>query len=87
MYRWMLAFGMLALATAGARGEEEPKSSILADEKGLLDYARNNPGCFRYTDLCRTCVRDADKVIRCSMPGIACVKQTWTCTEKPADKP
>ena len=88
MARWMLAIGMIVL-TAGTRAwaEDPPKPSAPSSDTQLLDYARDNPDCIGFTDLCQTCIRRDDQSIRCSTPGIACVRQSWTCTQQRPTKP
>jgi hypothetical protein len=60
--------------------------STLAIDAQLLEFARSNPSCNGFTDLCRTCIRGTDREIQCSLPGIACIKQSWTCTQHATEK-
>jgi hypothetical protein len=76
--RWALAIA-LALGAADVRPEEPPKPNARSNDPILLDYARSNPSCTSFTDLCRTCIRLSDQ-IHCSTPGIACIQQPWRCT-------
>ena len=83
----IFACGTFALTAAAALAEEPAKPLTPSSEPQLLDYARSNPRCTGFTDLCQTCIRSSDNGIKCSTPGIACVKQAWTCTEKRPEKP
>jgi hypothetical protein len=70
-----------------AKAEEPAKPPAPSSDPQLLDYARSNPSCNGFTDLCQTCIRTADQSVKCSTPGIACVKQVWTCTEQHPETP
>ncbi len=45
-------------------------------------FGTANPDCLEWTDSCRTCARDAENVISCSTPGIACLPQDVTCKKE-----
>ena len=66
---------------------QEPKPKVESRDPQLLDYARSNPNCTGFTDQCQTCIRAPDQSIQCSMPGIACVQQPWTCNQQKPRKP
>jgi hypothetical protein len=84
----LLAIAAIALSTTGAHAQEPaPKPSAPAKDASLLEFARTNPGCTGFTDMCQTCVKAPDQAIRCSTPGIACIKQAWTCTLPLPEKP
>ena len=87
MARWMLAIGILMLTATNAWTEDPPKPDTPSSDAQLLDYARDNPNCIGFTDLCQTCIRHSDQSIRCSTPGVACVRKSLTCTQQRAPKP
>jgi hypothetical protein len=86
MYRSILAIAKLAVIGQHAWSQEMPKPEAPSSNPHVLDFARTNPKCTGFTDLCQTCVRAPDQSIRCSMPGIACVKQPWSCTQEQTQK-
>jgi hypothetical protein len=51
MARWVIAIAMLMLMTADVRTQDTPNSTPSNDPQ-LLNYARNNPNCIGFTDLC-----------------------------------
>jgi hypothetical protein len=81
MYRWTFVLIAIALPPLGVSSEEAPKPSVTLDHPPLLDFARKNPDCLAFSDLCYTCVRASNQSIQCSTPGIACVPQPWFCTQ------
>ncbi len=42
-------------------------------------YGIANPDCMQWRDSCQTCARDAQNMISCSTPGIACIQGDITC--------
>jgi hypothetical protein len=78
MVRSFLAFALLGIASVAA--QEPSKAERPSADAQLNEFARTNPDCISFTDLCQTCVRTADRNIECSTPGIACIRQPWTCT-------
>jgi hypothetical protein len=78
MVRSTLAFALLGIASAAA--QERPKAEPPSADAQLVEFARTNPDCISFTDLCQTCSRTADQKIECSTSGIACTRQPWTCT-------
>jgi hypothetical protein len=76
--RSVLAFALLGIAAAAA--QEPSKAERPSAEAQLDEFARANPDCISFTDLCQTCSRTAEQNIECSTPGIACLRQPWTCT-------
>jgi hypothetical protein len=85
MRRLLLAYALVGF-TAVLRAEEPPKMHIPDKDANLLEFARAHPRCSGFTDLCQTCIRGTDQEIKCSTPGIACVKQAWTCTREDSEK-
>jgi hypothetical protein len=86
MYRSILAIAILAIMAPHARSQETPKPDAPSSDPHVLDFARTNPKCTGFTDMCQTCVRTSDQGIKCSTPGIACVKQAWSCTQEQTQK-
>jgi hypothetical protein len=87
MNRWTFVIGVvLAFVAADVRPEEAPKRDTPSSDPQLLDYARRYPACTAFTDLCQTCIRGSDRNIQCSTPGIACVRQPWSCTSPETQK-
>jgi hypothetical protein len=78
MVRSVLAFALLGIASVAA--QEPSKAERPSADAQLDEFARTNPDCISFTDLCQTCARTADRNIECSTPGIACIRQPWTCT-------
>jgi hypothetical protein len=78
MLRVALAFALLGIASAAA--QEPPKAELPSADAQLVEFARTNPDCISFTDFCQTCSRTSDQKIECSTPGIACTRQSWTCT-------
>ena len=76
--RSALALAFLGIASATA--QEPSKAERPSADQQLDEFARTNPDCISFTDLCQTCTRTADQNIECSTPGIACIRQPWTCT-------
>ena len=72
----VLAFALLGIAAATAQEGSTPE--LPSAEAQLDEFARTNPDCVSFTDLCQTCSRTAEQNIECSTPGIACVRQPWT---------
>jgi hypothetical protein len=81
MLRWIPAVALVGLLSASSLAEESFKSEFRSADAQLADYARANPSCISFTDYCRTCVRTSDQKFHCSMPGIACIRQVWSCTQ------
>jgi hypothetical protein len=77
MLRRALVISLVVLSSAWA--EETPKPDIPSSETQLRDFAKGNPDCANFTDLCQTCVRASDQSIKCSTPGFACIRQPWSC--------
>jgi len=81
MLRWLPAVALLGLLSASSLAQEPSEGEFRGADAQLAEYARANPSCISFTDYCRTCVRTSDQKIHCSMPGIACIRQAWSCTQ------
>jgi hypothetical protein len=68
-----------AAEPASTAGEQEPLT--------VWQYAARNASCRTFRDGCQICVRMAGDKIGCSTPGIACLKDRWTCADALAKAP
>jgi len=87
MSPWLRTIAVVGVLSGTADAEEPGKFEASGPYSQLDDYARTNPSCISFSDYCQTCVRTSDQSIQCSMPGIACIRQGWRCTQNAPQKP
>jgi hypothetical protein len=87
MSRWLRTIAVMGVLSGTAEAGEPAKVEAPGPYPPLADFARANPTCVSFTDDCQTCVRALPQSIQCSMPGIACIRQVWRCTEHAPEKP
>ena len=69
-----------AVTPTGSATPSPPDKRQETEEKAVQAYGSDNATCREWTDGCIVCLRGADPVASCSLPGIACQLRPTTCT-------
>lgn len=80
----------LALASAGARADDDASPPSKGEAVSMAAYGSWNANCLEWTNACVICQREAGGVAACSTPGIACQPKGIVCERRvgtPVAKP
>lgn len=72
----------LALASAGARADEDAPSPVRGEAVSMAAYGSWNADCLEWSNACVICQREAGGKAACSTPGIACQPKGIVCERR-----